>query len=248
MLRQILKKRWLNGARAMGTKGGKGTALPFIHRVTKRHSNGDVTIYIYAHRGGALLASYRGADLKAATRLERASATELIKKYALQAEKPAPKALTLHDLIQRYRADVDGLQRLRDSTRKEWERILGTIDGEFGTLPLKLLKTERARSIFKEWRNGMAETPRKADYSIQVLSRVINYGREERLVEANPVASFKKAVFTLSVDLNNDKAPENVWGFDRYLGGNRLTVSVTSLHTYAVILSRSTSPTVPSDK
>lgn len=176
----------------MGTKGGKGTALPFIHRVTKRHSNGDVTIYIYAHRGGALLASYRGADLKAATRLERSSATDLIKKYVLQAEKPTPKVMTLHDLIQKYRADVDGLQSLRTSTRKEWERVLGKIDGEFGTMPLKLLKTERARATFKAWRDRMKQTPRKADYSIQVLSRVINYGKEERLVEANPVVGFKK--------------------------------------------------------
>ncbi|MHC3127916.1 hypothetical protein OB03_11775 [Brevundimonas sp. GN22] len=170
----------------------KRPALPNTHRVTKRHTNGDVTLYIYAYRGGPLLASYRGSDIKEATRLERASATDLIKKYALQAEKPAPKVMTLHDLIQRYRADQDGLQSLRSSTRKEWERVLGKIDAEFGTLPLKLLKTESARSTFKKWRDGMATTPRKADYFVGVLSRVINYGVQERLVEVNPVVGFKK--------------------------------------------------------
>ncbi|KDP94903.1 hypothetical protein ER13_08570 [Brevundimonas sp. EAKA] len=38
----------------------------------------------------------------------------------------------------------------------------------------------------------MADTPRKADYAIQVLRRVLSFGMEEGLVEANPAASFKK--------------------------------------------------------
>lgn len=174
--------------------GIKRASLPHIHRVTKKLAGGRIGIYIYAFRGrGApVLARYVGDDLQAARQAELSGTDALIKAYAASRVAGQKPTRTLRDLIVLYQGDPDGLPKLAASTRTQWSAWLGRIDREFGTLELRWFKTNAVRNAIKRWRNSMTDTPRKADYAIQVLRRVLAYGMEEGLVEANPAASFKR--------------------------------------------------------
>lgn len=54
---------------------------------------------------------------------------------------------------------------LSDSSKRAYHTYLNLIDAEFGDLPLETLTAPEIRGDFKAWRDGMAETPRKADYA-----------------------------------------------------------------------------------
>lgn len=179
------------GRLAMGIKRA---SLPHIHRVMKKLAGGRIGIYIYAYRGrGApLLASYVGADAQSARQEELSGTDALIKAYAASKVAGQRPTRAMHDLIVLYRGDPEGLPKLAASTRAQWAPWLDRIDAEFGEIELRFFKTTGVRNAIKRWRNGMTETPRKADYGIQVLRRVLSFGMEEGLVEANPAASFKK--------------------------------------------------------
>ncbi|MET3780151.1 integrase [Brevundimonas sp. 1080] len=174
--------------------GIKRAVLPHMHRVIRHLSDGRCHIHVYAYRGRGAprLATYTGADLQGARQAELAGVDDLVKAYAASRVAGQKPTKTIHDLVVLYRGDPDGLPKLATSTRAQWSRWLDVIDKQFGSLELRLLKAAAARNAIKRWRNSMAETPRKADYGIQVLRRVLAFGMEEGLVENNPATSFKK--------------------------------------------------------
>jgi integrase len=59
------------------------------------------------------------------------------------------------------------------------------IEEEFGTMPLSVVQDRRARGKFKEWRDGMAVNPRKADYAWTVLARVLAVAKDRGLIAVN---------------------------------------------------------------
>ncbi|WP_395944405.1 tyrosine-type recombinase/integrase [Brevundimonas sp.] len=130
--------------------------------------------------------------MQTARHAELAGVDELVKSYAASRVAGQKPTKTVHDLVVLYRGDPEGLPKLAKTTRAQWSPWLDKIDNQFGSLELRLLKAAGARNAIKRWRNSMADTPRKADYGIQVLRRVLSFGMEEGLVEANPAASFKK--------------------------------------------------------
>ena len=52
-------------------------------------------------------------------------------------------------------------------------------------MPLSVVQDRRARGKFKEWRDGMAANPRKADYAWTVLARVISVAKDRGLIAVN---------------------------------------------------------------
>ncbi len=52
-------------------------------------------------------------------------------------------------------------------------------------MPLSVVQDRRARGKFKEWRDGMATNPRKADYAWTVLARVISVAKDRGLIAVN---------------------------------------------------------------
>nr|WP_255500857.1 site-specific integrase [Caulobacter sp. 17J80-11] len=129
--------------------------------------------------------AFRGETLAAAFKAEAEGATALAAAYSAPHVAPTPAATTIRDVVTRYKAAPEFL-KLRDSTRLQWSRWLDEIIQEFGDLPTRALKAKGIRDEFLKWRDRRADKPRTADYGIQVLKRVLSFGLDRELVEANP--------------------------------------------------------------
>jgi integrase len=78
-------------------------------------------------------------------------------------------------LVASYRASAD-YKRLADLTRRNWGPWLDRISDHFGTLSsAQFDRTEKIRPVIRRWRAAFEANPRKADYGMQVLSRVCAY-------------------------------------------------------------------------
>jgi hypothetical protein len=76
-------------------------------------------------------------------------------------------------LVTLYKASAD-YNKLADSTKGNWSPWLDRIADHFGDLRIAQFdRPEKIRSIIRQWRNRFADTPRTADYALQVLSRVL---------------------------------------------------------------------------
>ena len=52
-------------------------------------------------------------------------------------------------------------------------------------MPIQALEDPRARGVFKAWRDGMAATPRKADYAWVTLAKVLAFAKDRGRIAAN---------------------------------------------------------------
>lgn len=165
--------------------------LPGAHRVVRPLANGRVTIYWYKTRGGEKLMKFEGASLDEALRAEHEGAQALAAAYAERPKSHEPDSQTVRSLIVRYRAAPDGFQALAPSTQANWRKPLDIIEEEFGTMPLRALESRQAAKRFIEWRDTFASTPRRADYQMQVLKRVLSWSVEKYLIKESPIAGAK---------------------------------------------------------
>lgn len=148
--------------------------LKGVHTVK---ANGQV--YRYAWRGGPRL---RGAP----------GSPEFMKAYNEAIEElRAPEPGRFKAVIVSYRASAD-YKKLADSTRKHWAPWLDRIADYFG--PLRIAQFDRPakiRPIIRSWRNKWSDTPRTADYGMQVLSRVLSHAVEDGKIAGNPCEGIK---------------------------------------------------------
>jgi integrase len=78
------------------------------------------------------------------------------------------------------------------STRDQWGKWLDQIAEYFGELrTLQFDRPEKIRPLIRRWRNNWAETPRTADYALQVLSRVCAHAVELGSIAGNPCEGIK---------------------------------------------------------
>jgi integrase len=151
-----------------------------------------VVIYWYrSRRCHEQLQRFEGKTLIEALAAEAAGSAALAAAYA--APRLAPeKSATMADIITAYRAAPDGFLSLAQSTKNEWARHLDDIAAEFGDLPLAALKAKGIKSKFIAWRNSRASTPRKADYGIQVLNRLLGWAVGDDRIDNNPAAGIAR--------------------------------------------------------
>ncbi|NBJ13297.1 tyrosine-type recombinase/integrase [Microvirga arsenatis] len=147
--------------------------LKGIHRVPRRLADGTKTIYYYAWRGGPRLRGEPGSS-------------EFLASYQ-EAHKGRTIAAdgTLHQLVTEFRGSSE-YKSLSDSSKRAYQTYLNLIDAEFGDLPLEALTAPEIRGDFKAWRDGMADTPRKADYAWTVLARVLSVAKDRGRITVNP--------------------------------------------------------------
>lgn len=158
--------------------------LPGAHRLVRRRA-GRVLAYWQAWRGGPPIGRFEAPTLAELVKAEAEAADKLAEAYAAARRTDVPKDVVA-GLVTAYKAAPDGYQKLGDSTRAEWARWLDAITARFGTLPVVALKAKGTRRLIIAWRNEFAATPRKADYGIQVLRRVLSWAVDNELAEANP--------------------------------------------------------------
>jgi len=130
--------------------------------------------YWYAWRGGPRLRGEFGSPEF------HASYNEAI------AERHAPEPGRFNAVVVRYKASTD-YKRLAESTRKQWSRWLDGIRDHFGELrTAQFDRPQKIRKVIRQWRNKFANTPRTADYGMQVLSRVCAFAVEDSDLASNP--------------------------------------------------------------
>lgn len=99
----------------------------------------------------------------------------------------------LKSLVVLYRASKE-YKGLAETTRKNWSPWLDRIADYFGELRIAQFdRPEKIRKTIRLWRNKWADTPRTADYGMQVLSCVLGYAVDPLgKIESNPCEGIKQ--------------------------------------------------------
>ncbi len=149
--------------------------LKGIAKATKKLANGEKRVYWYAWRGGPRLNGKPGTP-------------DFFASYnAAVAKRVLPSAVeSLSGLIRLYEKSTDYPKN--ESTQRDYKRYLTLIDAEFGNVPIEALKAPEIRGDFKEWRDGMQDKPRKADYAWSVLVKLLNFAVDRGKIAVNPCA------------------------------------------------------------
>ncbi len=161
--------------RSRATKLPKGVA-----KVIRRGPDGGIVgVYYYAWKGGPRLNGTPGS------RAFKASYDAAIK--ALKGE----HSDTLRGLALQYQASPE-FTGLAASTQKEWRRRITKIaadkaDLDIGGIPIGALNDPRVKADILKWRDQWRDTPRGADFLLQVLSRVLSWGQQRGLLGLNVV-------------------------------------------------------------
>lgn len=152
----------------------RSVPLKGINSVTKRLADGTRVTYWYAWKGGPRLRGRFGSPEF------HASYNEAV------AGRKVPTSGQLLGLIRAFQSSQDFL-RLAERTRDDYRGKMKLIEARFGDFPLDALTDRRSRGIFKGWRDELATTSlRQADYSWVVLARILSWGLDRGLVDANP--------------------------------------------------------------
>jgi integrase len=108
-------------------------------------------------------------------------------------ERRAPDKSRFRSIVVAYKASSD-YKGLADSTRKNWAPWLDRIAVYFGDLRVAQFdRAEKIRPIIRQWRNKWADTPRTADYGMQVLSRVLSHAVDPLgRIASNPCEGIKQ--------------------------------------------------------
>lgn len=141
-----------------------------LHIVRRRLAGKGARWHVYAWRGGPCIMRSEGArpavlSEDAMTLLEAARAT--------RASVPAD---TVQWLATTWQTSATWAN-MAASTRKQWGYVMADLVAKWGAVPLHIMDDRRIRAKIIAWRDSMADTPRKADYRVQVLSALLGYGR-----------------------------------------------------------------------
>jgi integrase len=118
-------------------------------------------VYYYAWRGGPPLRGEPGSP-------------EFMASYneAIESRR-TPDRNRFRFVIVDYKASGE-YKKLAESTRAQWGKWLDRIAEYFGELSIAQFdRPEKIRPVIRRWRTRWADTPRTADYALQVLSRVV---------------------------------------------------------------------------
>lgn len=167
--------------------------LKGIHRIKKRLANGTTRLYFYAWRGGPALKGEPGSP-------------DFLRSYQEAYARRAGASLdTLKGLVIDFQSSSE-FRNLRPKTQRDYSRYLVAIEHQFGTLPIEALSDRRVRGEFKRWRDGLAQTPRAADYAWTVLARLLSWSKDRGRIAVNPC---ERGGRTYKADRS-----ANVWGED----------------------------------
>ena len=136
-----------------------------INPVTKRLADGTRRTYWYAWKGGPPLRGKPGTP-------------EFIASYnEAAAKKMAPPTGVLLALLFRFQESAEFQFGISPRTRRDYIKQIKRIEHAFGDFPIKALADPRARSVFLEWRDKLAQNSlRQADYAYGTLARVLFLG------------------------------------------------------------------------
>jgi integrase len=155
--------------------------------VTKTRPDGSKITYHYAWKGGPRLLSEKGTrafddELKAAhvVRVEVEKAVAAAPKHA---------GATLEMVVDKY-LDSQEFLTCGERTRRDYRLQTAKIVKAFGDLPVETLveNPDETRGLFLDHRDELAKASiRQADYFMQVLNTVLNWGKVRGKLKLNPL-------------------------------------------------------------
>ena len=155
------------------------TKLRGVNTVPKRLANGKIKVYYYHRATGQRLPGKPGdADFLAA--------------YA-QADKIEPRNLhNVATLISTYLRSVRFAKK-RETTQREYKRMLSKLEAEFGPMPIKALESPKVRGVFLDYQEEIGrDRPREADNRLTVLSAVFSHAKRRGDIPVNPLEGFER--------------------------------------------------------
>lgn len=156
--------------------------LQGINTVRKRLADGTVRIYYYHRATGATLGGKPGSP-------------EFLRDYGA-AEKTLldRRAGTFNGLVRDYTLSPEFTEKLRESTQREYRRMLTKAEIKFGNMPLAALEDPRVRQDFMNWRGAVAKASgdREADNRLSVISAMLTWAKENGQVFSNHIAGFRR--------------------------------------------------------
>jgi integrase len=147
-----------------------------INCVTKRLADGTRRTYWYAWKGGPPLHGEPGTP-------------EFVASYneAVAKKKITPPTGVLLALLFRFQESAEFQFGISERTRRDYIKQIKRIERDFGDFPIKALDDPRARSVFLEWRDKVAQTSlRQADYAYGTLARILSWAHNRGLIAKNP--------------------------------------------------------------
>lgn len=155
------------------------TGLKGVNTVRKRLADGSLRTYYYHRATGAPLPGKPG---------DRAFALAWS-----DAERTVPRnSGTVSALIRSYSLSLK-FERKRDSTKREYRRLMSRIEERFGTLPIKALASPRVRGVFIGYQEEIGrDHPREADNRLAMLSTVFSYAVSKGEIADNPLRGFER--------------------------------------------------------
>jgi integrase len=170
---------------------------------TRTLADGRQITYHYAWKGGPRLLSAPGTP-----------AFERERKAALAArpdEKPQRLDLTFENLVDKYLDSQDFLT-CAERTRRDYRQQATLIVKKFGRLEIAALNEcpDETRGFFLDHRDTLAKASRRqADYFMQVLNTILNWGKARGKIKVNPLrdAGVKK--------LYNVTRADKIWSDDQ---------------------------------
>lgn len=137
--------------------------------------------YYYAWRGGPKILGEPGSPQFMASYQEAMDSRNV------------PDNARFRSIVILYKSSPD-YKKLADSTKRNWSRWLDRIADHFGdTRIAQFDRPQKIRPIIRQWRAKYADTPRTADYGMQVLSRVLSYAVDPAAkISTNPCDGIKQ--------------------------------------------------------
>lgn len=119
-----------------------------------------------------------------------------------------------------------------ESTKREWRRILKTVEKRFGDLPLAALEDPRVSQDFLKWRMKVATESgtREADNRLSVISALLTWAKDDAgEIAANHLAGFKRLHSASRAD--RIWLPEHVDAFMKVAPVEMQRAMILALHT-----------------
>lgn len=157
-----------------------------LHFVRKPRRGQRPIWYVYAYRGGPMIARREGMHRPVLTAAETKAAVEAVESV----RKPDKRLLV--SLIREWEASPDW-NNLAAGTRKTWRSQLSAIEARWGAKPLSVWNDPRMKGKVVEWRDSRASTPRGADIGVTVLRELLKYG----LLRARIILNVAEGIPTL---------------------------------------------------
>jgi integrase len=153
--------------------------LKGVASATKMLASGERVTYYYAWRGGPQLRGQPGSP-------------EFVQSYEkAHRERHTPDPSLFKSIISGYLASPE-FGDVRDRTKDDYMKQLAKIERAFGDLPLDALDDPLVSKVFLDWRDGMASSPRQADYAWTVLMLLLSWARSRGLATYRPPGRIKR--------------------------------------------------------